>query len=59
LKISFDGDTVSANILFTEEAKAEVAKLLKSKIYYVNASNKMNFSASSDTIDYVLKNITG
>ncbi len=55
----FDGDMCSANIVFSDEAKAEVSKILNSKKFYVDTNNRMPFSANTDTIDYVLASITG
>lgn len=59
LGADFDGDTMSANIAYSVEAKKEVQKLLNSRKYYVGTDGKMNFSADTDTIGYVLANITG
>lgn len=59
LGADFDGDMCSANIVFSDEAKAEVKKLLNSKKYYLDTNGGMPFSANTDTIDYVLASITG
>lgn len=58
LDADFDGDTMSLNIVYTEEAKEEVKKVLNSRAYYVGTNGKMNFSASNDTINYTLASIT-
>ena len=54
----FDGDTCSLNVVYTQEAKDEVAKVLSSRAYYVGVNGKMNFSAANDTINYVLASMT-
>ncbi len=53
------GDTASFTTVWTDEAKAEVKKLLNSRKYYVGTNGRMQFSASTDMIDYVLGSITG
>lgn len=52
------GDTCSLNVVYTQEAKDEVAKVLASKSYYVGVNGKMNFSAGNDTINYTLASMT-
>lgn len=59
LGADFDGDTCSFTVTYTDESKQEIGNLLRSRKYYVGSDGKMNFSASSDTIDYVLGSITG
>lgn len=55
----FDGDTCSLNIVYSDESIAEVKKYLSSKKYYVGTDGKISFSANTDTVSYILKNITG
>ena len=59
LGADFDGDTVSFNALFTEEAKAEVRKVLGSRNFYVGMNKKMVYSADTDISNLVLATITG
>jgi hypothetical protein len=49
----------SGNIVYTEEAIQEVNKLLKSRMYYIGPNGKINFSASTDTVNYLLASMTG
>lgn len=58
LDADHDGDTVSLNCVFTEEAQAEVKRLLNSRSYYVGVNGKMNFSSKTDTLTYVLSSMT-
>lgn len=58
LGADFDGDTSSANIAYSDEAKEEIAAFLHSKAYYVGTDGKISFSANTDTITYVLHNMT-
>ena len=48
----------SMNFCYTDEAKEEVKKKLSSREFFVSPTNEMYFSDSSDTINFVLKNIT-
>lgn len=59
LGADFDGDTATGNIVYTDQAVAEVHKLLKSRRYYIGPNGKINFSATTDTINYVLGSMTG
>jgi hypothetical protein len=58
LNADFDGDMCSLSIVFTKEARDEINTLLSSKKFYVSVSGEMNFSANTDTIDYVLSTMT-
>lgn len=58
LGADFDGDTCSYNAVYTEEAIAEVGKFLNSRRYYVGSSGEISFSADTDTIGFVLQNMT-
>lgn len=55
----FDGDTMSANTIYTDEAKAEVKNLLNSRMYYIGPNGKLNFNPESDIAKLVLKSATG
>lgn len=59
LGADFDGDMISANIVYSDEAKEEVKKLLNSKKYYLNTEGKIAFSMGYDTVNYILKTMTG
>lgn len=59
LGADFDGDTASGNIVYSDEAIEEVKAFLASKKYYVGTDGRINFSANTDTVSYVLKNMTG
>ena len=58
LGLDFDGDQLSFTVLFSEQANAEVKKLLNSTKYYKDFEGKATYSGSYDTVDYVLKNMT-
>lgn len=58
LTADFDGDTMSATAVWSEESKAEIKKTLNSRNYYVGVNGKMSFSASNDVTDLVLKCMT-
>lgn len=59
LTADFDGDMNSFTTLLTEDAKAEIDKLLNSRSYYVAVDGNMAFSADTDIISLVLKFMTG
>ena len=59
LGADFDGDTCSLISLLTEESKAEIAKKLNSKNFYVAPDGRMAFSPGDDIIDLTLRCITG
>lgn len=59
LNIKFDGDTCSLNVVYSDEAKKEVANLLASRHFYVGVDGRMNFSADTDVINLVLASMTG
>lgn len=54
----FDGDTCSANVVYTQEAIDEVKALLNSRNYYVNTSGKIAFSMATDTVNYLMAGLT-
>lgn len=58
LGADYDGDTMSATAVWTDESKAEVHKLLNSRNYYVGINGKMSFSADNDVISLVLASMT-
>lgn len=59
LGADFDGDTCSLTILYSDESIKEVNEYLQSKRYYVGTNGRVNFSTGTDTVSYVLANMTG
>jgi hypothetical protein len=59
LGADFDGDTGSGNIVYSDEAVAEVKNFLNSKRYYIGTNGKITYSSNTDTVAYVLRNMTG
>ena len=59
LGADFDGDTVSANVLYMDESVLEVDKLLASTKYYIGTDGRINFSSDTDTVAFMMKNMTG
>lgn len=58
LGADFDGDTVSFNVVYTDEAMREVEEYLNSRRYYVGTDGRISFSSETDTVKYVLQNMT-
>jgi hypothetical protein len=59
LGADFDGDTASFNIAYSDEAMDEAKKFFNSKIGYVASDGKFLSNVETDTIRYVLHNLTG
>ena len=55
----FDGDTSSANVVYSIEAKKEVSEFLKKRHAYVGADGKFLYDVGTDTVNIVLANCTG
>lgn len=55
LGADFDGDTMSLNILYTDESIKEVNGLLDSKDYYIKPDGTLAFSPETDILNYVVK----
>ncbi len=55
----FDGDACSVIVAYSEEAIEEVKNKLNSRSFYVNTSGKISFSLATDTVDYLVQNLTG
>lgn len=51
--------TCSLNIVYSDEAKEEIKAFLNSSKYYVDFSGRLTFSVATDTVNYVVKNLTG
>lgn len=54
----YDGDTVSLNVVYTEESIQEIKQLLSSAKYYLTPEGTMAYSANDDVIDLVLSHMT-
>ena len=54
----YDGDTVSLNIVLTDESIKEIDDYLDNKQFYITPSGDLAHSMSTDTIDLVLKHLT-
>jgi len=57
LGADFDGDTASANFLYSDEAIESAIKMLKSRNYYVGSDGKINVAINTDTVKYVVHNL--
>ena len=55
----FDGDTCSFTVAYTDEAIQETDAFLNSKKGYVGSNGKFTADCNTDTIKYVLHNLTG
>ena len=59
LGADFDGDTCSATIVYSQEAISEVDNYLNSKEAYLSPQGGFKASTSVNTVNLVLKNMTG
>lgn len=59
LGADFDGDTVSANITYSDNSIEEMAKYLKTKKAYVGTDGRFLNSTQVSTISLVMHNLTG
>ena len=50
---------MSATITYSDESKKEVRDFLNSKACYVGADGSFTYDTNTDTIKYVLQNLTG
>jgi hypothetical protein len=55
----FDGDTGSANVLYSDEAVAECETFFRSRSAYVGTNGKLISSTGVSTVNLVLHNMTG
>jgi len=58
LGMDFDGDTGSFMVMFSDQSKEEIDKLLDSPIFYKDFNEKANFGSGYDTVRYVVENMT-
>lgn len=49
----FDGDMMNYIVLLTSDARTEIKKTLRSRSYYVNLENTLNFSSANDISNLV------
>lgn len=59
LGADFDGDTVSVNIVYSNESLEEMNKFFKSRIAYLDANGGLAFSSTIHTVNLVLRYMTG
>lgn len=59
LGADFDGDTASANLLYSDEAVAEIDRYLSTKEAYLDPRGGLKASSNVNTIALVLRNMTG
>jgi hypothetical protein len=59
LNADFDGDTASANFVYTENSIKEVEAHLKTKKAYIDPRGGLRASAVTDTVGLVIRNMTG
>ena len=55
----FDGDTCSFEGCMSNEAINEITLLLKQRKSYIEANGEFRSSVATDTVKYVLHNMTG
>lgn len=55
----YDGDTASGNIAYTDDSIEEVNRLMGSKEMWLDPNGGFKASTSYDTINFVLRNMTG
>lgn len=55
----YDGDTCSALIVYSDDVVEEINKNLSSREAYVDASGRLRTSVGTDTLNLVLRNMTG
>lgn len=59
LGADFDGDTCSWEVLYSDTVIREITNYLNSKRAWVDTSNRFVASIATDTVEYVLYNMTG
>lgn len=55
----FDGDTASGNVVYSDEAVAEVDLYLTKKRAYVGTDGRFTSSTAVSTVNLVAHNLTG
>ena len=46
-------------VVYSQEAQNEIKDLINSRNYYVGTDGRISFSNATDTVNYLLKNMTG
>jgi hypothetical protein len=59
LNADFDGDTVSGNIAYSDEAIEETNAFFKTKRAYIGTDGKIIYSCAVSTVELVVYNLTG
>ena len=59
LVADFDGDTSSCTVAYSDEAVKEVNEFFKSKIAYIGTNGNFIANLETDTVKYLLQNLTG
>lgn len=59
LGADFDGDTCSADIVYSDEAVKEVTDYLKTKAAYIGTDGRYMAPVGVDTVEFVMFNLTG
>lgn len=59
LNADFDGDTSSCTVAYSDEAIKEVDDFFKSKIAYIDTNGEFIANLETDTVKYLLQNLTG
>lgn len=59
LAADFDGDTSSCTVAYSDEAVKEVNEFFKSKIAYIGTNGNFIANLETDTVKYLLQNLTG
>jgi len=58
LGLDYDGDTISVQMVLSDEAVTEVTNMLNNKEYYITPDNKFYFSISNDILNVTLAYMT-
>lgn len=58
LGADFDGDTVSLNVLYTDEANKEISNFLNTPTAYITPTGEIAYSQNTDVLDVVMKTLT-
>lgn len=57
LGADYDGDTVSLNVLHSNDSIKEIDRVISSKEFFINPSGGLTYSVESETIKYVTKHL--
>ena len=59
VKVTFDGDTSSADSLYTDESIEENRRIMRTASYWLNGDNTLNIDINTDLIERTLHNLLG